>query len=280
MLGLDLTICELSQLGEMALPQGCILDVDADYFVTVPGDTLWIRPGAVWEVLHSLPIDSELSSVSRSTSSGFTPVKFHCIADTLAALLEGREGDAKELDLLLDKGTQSGQGSIEMPSELLRSLCAIRNRQLPVDRVRLSHLTSELEKRPCEDEDSALAHVAMGLIYCAAGRIDEAMGSYGTASETLGPHPEFAIEIARLLFVGSRVEEMRSYANAAMADDGTRTAAHFLLGIADCQSGALDRGVSHLESAHALAPSWREVLVALLQASTKRGGTGASTSYS
>ena len=72
---------------------------------------------------------------------------------------------------------------------------------------------------------------------------------------------------------------MRSYASVAIADDGSRTAAHFLLGIADCQEGALARGVSHLESAHALAPAWSEVLSALLQASTKRGDTGASTSY-
>src|SRR3954471_407273 len=37
LLGLDLTICDLRHLQAMALPAESVIDIDVDYFVTVPG---------------------------------------------------------------------------------------------------------------------------------------------------------------------------------------------------------------------------------------------------
>jgi tetratricopeptide (TPR) repeat protein len=94
LLGLAIAVCNYRQLESMALPADTLIDIDTDYFVTVPGDEVWVNPRDVFEALSRLPVKPELITVSRSVSSGFMPLRYRFFADYLAALLEKRHQDA------------------------------------------------------------------------------------------------------------------------------------------------------------------------------------------
>jgi hypothetical protein len=100
LLGLDLVMCEYRQLADIPLAADSAIDIDIDYFVTVPGDEAWIHPHEVFDVLQGLPLSPPLVSISRSVGSGFTPLRYRFFADLLAALFEGREQDAAHFDRL------------------------------------------------------------------------------------------------------------------------------------------------------------------------------------
>ena len=107
LLGLDITLCDFRQLERLALPADAVIDIDVDYFVKVPGDEPWIDPREVFDVLRGLPLASERMTISRSVSSGFTPLRYRFLGDYLAALWERRPDDAEhyarlyELDRVL-----------------------------------------------------------------------------------------------------------------------------------------------------------------------------------
>ena len=94
LLGLDLTVCDLGQVEAVPLPGDSVIDIDVDYFVTVPGDRAWIDPAEAFAVLRRLPVSSDRVTLSRSVSSGFTPLRHRFLGDYLAALFEERTGDA------------------------------------------------------------------------------------------------------------------------------------------------------------------------------------------
>ena len=98
LLGLAITICNYRQLESMGLPADSLIDIDTDYFVTVPGDEAWVNPRDVFEVLDRLPLKPELITVSRSVSSGFMPLRYRFFADYLAALWENRHQDAAHFE--------------------------------------------------------------------------------------------------------------------------------------------------------------------------------------
>ncbi len=113
LLGLAITICNFRQLESMALPVDSLIDIDTDYFVTVPGDEVWVNPKDVFDVLNQLPLKPELITVSRSVSSGFMPLRYRFIADYLAALWESRYQDALHYEQLFRLGHQLQAGDNE-----------------------------------------------------------------------------------------------------------------------------------------------------------------------
>src|SRR5512146_472820 len=66
LLELDITLCDFRQLERLALPAGCAIDIDVDYFVKVPGDEPRIEPREVLEVLQRLPCAGRQLTISRS----------------------------------------------------------------------------------------------------------------------------------------------------------------------------------------------------------------------
>lgn len=111
LLGLDITLCDFRHLERLALPADAVIDIDVDYFVKVPGDEPWIDPREVFDVLRALPLATEHMTVSRSVSSGFTPLRYRFVGDYLAALWEGRAEDAEHYARLfeLDRRLRAGE---------------------------------------------------------------------------------------------------------------------------------------------------------------------------
>lgn len=103
LLGLDLVICELAQLPHLALGGPVRVDIDTDYFVSVPDDSVWAQPSEVIASLKALPGTGCELTIARSVGSGFLPLQHRFLADQLAALWEGRQDDADHWQLLLDQ---------------------------------------------------------------------------------------------------------------------------------------------------------------------------------
>ncbi len=102
LLGLNITICGLGDLGELEIAPGYCLDIDIDFFVTVPGDTLWTDPGAAVRGLLETAGPPRLATVSRAVSSGFTPLHLRFVGDYVAAALSGDGGAVRHYQRLHD----------------------------------------------------------------------------------------------------------------------------------------------------------------------------------
>lgn len=124
LLGLDITLCDVDDLDALELPGDYCLDIDVDYFVTVPGDTLWTDPARVLgRVLETLGLP-RLATVSRAVSSGFTPLKHRFLGDYAAALLAGDSEAVRQGQGLYQAVQALERGERERAAELSRALLA------------------------------------------------------------------------------------------------------------------------------------------------------------
>lgn len=104
LLGLPVTVCELSDLPD--LPEPVLLDIDLDYFTTRSAITQgvtrgpWTTPETVVEELRSHGVRTDLATVSLSTIGGFMPPAARWLGSNLREALrlgggqeepEGRE---------------------------------------------------------------------------------------------------------------------------------------------------------------------------------------------
>jgi tetratricopeptide (TPR) repeat protein len=309
LLGLDITICNFRQLERMTLPVDSLIDIDSDYFVTVPGDVAWVNPRQVFEVLNQLPVQPAWVTLSRSVSSGYMPLRYRFFVDYLAALWEHRQRDAAHYERLfrLDQRLQSGQHeevnaachtelerypdcaatyyllSLSVPDaaqakqyqhqaakrcasyrpDVLRSACEIPSRRLAVRSSTLQALERRLSEIQASPQQRALTQAALGLIYCAGGKLRHAVQHYQQCAQHLGAHPELALEIGKLLLQTRQFEAATPFLREALRDDKTRAAAHLFLAQTYGEQGLLGEALHHLDAAHDLAPAWGQILALL-----------------
>lgn len=234
LLGVELTICVLEQLPALSLAGPLLVDIDADYFVVVPRDVLWADPAAVVAVLKKVAGPDAGLTVARSVGSGFMPLRFRHIADELAALWEGR---AVATD------------SAPPPDSygLVRRLCEFRARRLHLDLAQLLTL-----RREAALADQALAWIALGRLFTAFGRLEEAIDCDARG----GGHPELALEIGKLLIARGQCDAAAPFLERAAGDDETRVGAWLLQ--AECFHAAGDdaRAGAFAGLACRAAPAW------------------------
>lgn len=119
-LGLDVVVCDYRHLEHMALPANSLIDIDIDYFIAGPGDTVWIDPREVFEVINGLSLAPRFVTLSRSVDSGFTPLRFRFIADYLAALWEDRRDEQAHYARLFENEARLRAGGREAATAELR----------------------------------------------------------------------------------------------------------------------------------------------------------------
>jgi len=120
LLGLDVALCDLGQLDQLAPPADSLIDIDVDYFVVVPGDRTWVDPREVIGMLRQLPHDRAYATISRSVGSGFTPLRHRFLGDYLAALWEERSDDVEHYSRLFQLERRL-EGERELAAQALRS---------------------------------------------------------------------------------------------------------------------------------------------------------------
>lgn len=236
LLGVALTICVLEQLPALRLDVPLLFDIDADYFVVVPSDVLWTTPAAVVAALKKVAGPQADLTIARSVSSGFMPLKFHHIADELAALWDGR----------------SQVEPRKAGDDLVRRLCEFRARKIGLDLAKVLELQREVDVSKLEPGRQAIAWIALGRLFTAFGRVEDAMA----CDERGDGHPELALEIAKLHIARGQLGEAAPYLERAAEDDETRVSAWLLQ--AECLHAAGDNeGASAVAmKAHAAAPAW------------------------
>lgn len=102
LLGMPITICELSGLPD--LPEPVLLDIDLDYFTTRSAVTQgvtrgpWTTPESVIEVLRGRGVRTDLATISFSTIGGFLPPTARWLAPTLRAALRSGQVAGHEVE--------------------------------------------------------------------------------------------------------------------------------------------------------------------------------------
>jgi len=309
LLGLDIVICSYEQLAQIEPPDDALVDIDTDYFVSLPSDESWIDPNQVYQAIEKLGLNTGYITLSRSVSSGFMPLRYRFYTDYLAALFLGSQEDIEHYKRLyhLESGLLSGapqairdachrelerypkcaatyhllsQVPEDAPAstkyqcqarqlcpghkhDLLRRTSEILNRHLPVNQKMVVEFENKLSDIDPEREQQPFVHVALGLIYCAAGHVGQACRHYRGYARWMGQHPELALEIGKLLLQNGQPGEAFTMLQTALADDKTRTAAHLFLAHCEKARGDLSEAEQHLLCAHRLAPAWLDILVAL-----------------
>ena len=100
LLGLDITLCDYRALHSLNLEHDYYLDIDIDYFITVPQDRLWIDPKTVMTHIRQQLGEPRLATISRAVDSGFTPLPMRFIADYCAALIKQNGPDSDHFNQL------------------------------------------------------------------------------------------------------------------------------------------------------------------------------------
>ena len=103
------------------------------------------------------------------------------------------------------------------------------------------------------------------MIQCVFGEWPRAVGCYQRASAVLGPHPELALEIGKLLAGSGNPDQAEEYLRVALQDDKSRTGAHVVLSQINASNGRLDAARKHLLCASEAAPAWDAVIERLAQ---------------
>lgn len=249
LLGVELTVCELPQLQLMDLTGPVVADIDADYFVTVPGDSLWTTPGEVIRALKELPaIGCELT-ISRSVGTGFMPLRHGFIADELAALWEDRPSGAQQ------SGWSDCRGPAA-PGDVVRRLGEFRARHCPIDPVTVAGLGREVKALDCDDAQQAVAWASLGHLFAALGRVEEAMHCDAKSMSGGAGHPELALEIARLWMARGRTDLAETFLCRAAGDDETRVIAWLHLAECAWARGDPAQAIQHAQAARRAAPAW------------------------
>lgn len=248
LLGLPLAIGTLETLRGIPLQAPVALDIDTDWFVTVPDDRVWADPAEVVASLKQwLGADLELT-IARSVGTGFLPLRDRALADRLAALWAEQP----------EPGTAVPKAE-DAAADLVRRLGEFRARGKPLQASVLLSVAREVASLRAAPGDEALAWVALGLLQAGAGRLDSAIAC---DAETLrrGPgHPELALEIARLLHAAGRPQVAQAWLERAAADDETRVAAWYLMSQAAAGAGRLEEAWQLARRAQQAAPAWPQL---------------------
>jgi hypothetical protein len=257
LLGVELLICELPQLPLLRLAEPVLLDIDIDYFVNVPEDTLWVDPKVVVEWLEGLPRARPELTISRSVGSGFMPLQYRGIADQFGALWEQRRADAGQWHHAPEAGNPAGQGSAD---DIVRRISEFRARSKSVDLATLSALRREVEASGAGDGPLAIAWISLGLLYAAAGRVDEAAHCDAQSMKQSGGHPSLALEIANLCMAQGDLGGAEPLLQRAARDDETRVIARLQLAEIAFARGDCVEAARQAQAAHEAAPAWPHLL--------------------
>lgn len=295
-LGVPLTVCDLTALPRLDLPKDCILDVDIDYFVGLPEDRLGVDPAVVAAFLRSQGLLRGSITLSRSVQSGFTPFRYRMLAEYLSALFREDHVESERLKRLLhaaylmdvgdlaaakrlvatDQATraemlQTVSGSIETPrGESSRIACGIIGRRLECSVARVEELAVQASEEISRDDvgpvDEAITFSAIGLLWCLVGNIDRAVECVDRIQRGKCVSRELYLEIGKALQHAGQRERAAAYLECCLIESKTQTSALMCLAELAYQAGDVNEAKQLARQAADRAPAWdlpRELLYRL-----------------
>jgi tetratricopeptide (TPR) repeat protein len=301
-LGLDVVICDYRDLAKLELPEDSLIDVDIDYFIELPADVPWIDPQEVFTSLQELSVKSEFITLTRSVSSGYTPLRYSFFADYLAALWTGDRANSShysrlfDLDSKLQKGeaddvvdgcleelkqfsdcaatyyllslaesnpelaqkyqNQATSLDINYQPNVLRSISELASRDLKFESKHLEELENQLEASDLNQEDLAISHFILGLLYSQLGDFRQVFKHHQIYKKTGNRHPQLNFRLGSLLLQAGHPQRATSFLQAALQDDMTACGAHSLLGRIYAKQGDLKQASEHFLQVSELMPAF------------------------
>jgi len=144
--------------------------------------------------------------------------------------------------------------------DLLRRLGEFRARWKGLDLATVLALQREVATLVDSPERQATAWVALGGLYSAFGRLEEALDCDAKSLRSGAGHPELALEIAKLHMARGEVDPAISLLERAADDDETRVAAWVDLAECAFAKGDYADAIRLGQLAHRAAPAWPAVL--------------------
>lgn len=227
LLGLEVAICSYQQLEMLPLPDDGLIDIDTDYFVSVPGDEAWVDPRQVFEALSRLPWKPDRVSLSRSVSSGFVPLRYRFLADYLAALWKGHEGEVAHCQRLFALERRLRAGEVE---------AVVRGCQRELESrpgcAATHHLLSLAERDP----ERAERHRSQAAKLCSAYRPDPLRSACEFPARQLSVEP-------------SKLRALEKQLSEAQLDPEEQALARVALGLVYCSLGQPLRAFARYQQA-------------------------------
>jgi tetratricopeptide (TPR) repeat protein len=302
LLGLDVVICDYRDLAQLQLPEDSLIDIDIDYFIELPADEPWIDPQEVFTSLQQLPLTSDFVTITRSVSSGYTPLRYRFFADYLAALWQGdrqnsshysrlfdldkklRQGDAgsvvnsclEELqqfpncaatyyllslaeshpELTQDYQKQAASLDANYRDSVLRAISELASRNLEFERQNLEELEQRLEVSQVNQQELAIAHFTLGLLYSKLGDLRPVFKHHQIYKKIGDRHPQLNFRLGNLLLQAGYPQRAANFLHAALQDDMTACGAHSLLGRIYAKQGNLKQACEHFLKVSELMPAF------------------------
>ncbi|WP_066384601.1 MULTISPECIES: UPF0489 family protein [unclassified Anabaena] len=302
LLGLDVVICDYRDLTQLQLPEDSLIDIDIDYFIELPADEPWIDPQEVFTSLQKLPLTSDFVTLTRSVSSGYTPLRYRFIADYLAALWEGdrqksshysrlfdldkklRDGEAEVVvagcleelqqfsdcattyyllslaesnhELAQDYHKQAASLDVNYRYSVLRSISELASRDLKFERQNLEELEQQLEVSGVNQQELAIAHFTLGLLYSKLGDFRQVFKHHQIYKKISTRHPQLNFRLGNLLLQAGYPQRAASFLHAALQDEMTACGAHSLLGRIYAKQGDLKQACQHFLKVSELMPAF------------------------
>lgn len=252
LLGLEIALCNLGGLERVSLPADSLLDVDVDYFVAVPGDRAWIDPREVLGVLRRLRVATDSLTISRSVTSGFTPLRHRFLGDYLAALWEDRPEESEHYSRLFRLERELAAGGRESA---------------------LQGLAAEAERWP---ECAATWHL-LGLAHADAAQAARCHARAVAIAPAYAPSLlRSACEVRHRRLAADRAFVVRLEPQLAQVPEGERGAAFAALGLLWCGFGELARAAECYQRAAALLGSQSDLAMQLAKLYLRAGKTDAA----
>ncbi|TWU01112.1 hypothetical protein Pla52n_44840 [Stieleria varia] len=247
LLGLPITICRHNDLARLNLPTDTLIDIDIDYFVSLPGDQLGTDPAVIAATLDALPLNDPQRTISLSYHSGFLPHRFRPLASDLVRHWTGRSVTLPDV-----------------PNCPTQKACAVAARMLDVSLDTVMQWAMESQQidgrvvglNGSAETQQAITATAFGLLWVELRRVDRAMHCYQIAAQGLGYQGELALEIGKALCDLDQHRRAIEFLADATRDDKTCAAAWYFGAIAHHSLCLHQEAIQWAERAHHETPLW------------------------
>ncbi|NMG07821.1 UPF0489 family protein [Brasilonema sp. UFV-L1] len=141
---------------------------------------------------------------------------------------------------------------------VLRSISELASRDLKFDRTNLEELENRLLTSVVNQEELAIAHFTLGLLYSKLGDFRQVFKHHQIYKKISDRHPQLNFRLGNLLLQAGYPQRAASFLRGALQDDMTVCGAHSLLGRISVKQGDLKQASEHFLKVSELMPAFSQ----------------------
>lgn len=165
---------------------------------------------------------------------------------------------ASNSELAQDYQHQAGNLDANYRPNVLRSISELASRDLKFDKTRLEELETQLATSEINQEELAIAHFTLGLLYSKLGDFRPVFKHHQMYKKISDRHPQLNFRLGNLLLQAGYPQRAASFLRSALKDDMTACGAHSLLGRISVKQGDLKQAAEHFLKVSELMPAFSQ----------------------